>query len=241
MKLKNFFNRIPRPLKACICAILVIVLAIAYYIALGCPTLTFQQEFRRAEKAHLVGPSTIVDTMNREYNEFDKMIVSETEEGICFFGRYYDHYPYSAPFAEKQYLFSYVEKTGDLTIAAAPNVWGPTWSFTNLPQQVPVYLFTEEQDAVRAEVEITVPGDLTKHTFQADADRLDSGVFLFWFEADTENGLSALYFFSYSTGGHKHGWVSDEELAIVFPATVRLYDESENLIQETELEIRPQR
>ena len=67
---------IPRPLRACLWALLVIVLSILYYIALGCPTLSLRQELRRAEKVHLVGPSKIVDQVNGElYSEFEKMLV----------------------------------------------------------------------------------------------------------------------------------------------------------------------
>lgn len=243
MKLKNRLNRIPRPLKACVCAVLVILLAITYYIALGCPTITFRQEFRRAEKAHLVGPSTIVDTMNGEYSEFDKMIVGETEEGICFFGRYYNSFPYNDPFDEKQYYFSYVKKTGDLTLAAAPNVWGDSWYFLGFVRYVPVYLFTNEPEGIRAETDITVTGtcrddsgeDLPfTQTFHSEADRSDEGFFRFALSADDEAGSAALNFLSCVTGrnvirlNYGYGLTS-------ITATVRLYDTDGTQIQEKEL------
>lgn len=248
MKVKNLLDRIPRPAKAIFCAVCVILLAIMYYIALGCPT-TFRQEFRRAEKAHMVGPSVIVDQMLVDYSDFDKMLVGETKDGICFFGRYYDHYPYRDLSAEKRYHFTYVEKTGDLTIVAAPNAWGHSWAFHGFERSLPVYLFTEQVRAARAELEITVRGSYSKfsitkhyeHTFQGEAARSDSGVFRFWFSADTDDGLAALNFLSTATGGSAYMNLSEDELATVFPATVRLYDVSGNLILERELKIQPKR
>ena len=117
---RKWKNPIPRPVRAILCAVCAIALAIAYYIALGCPTLTDEQEFRRAEKIHLVGPSKIVDTLTSEYSEFDKMIVGETEYGICFFGKYtYTTGVYNKD--ETDYRLFYAEKTGDLTLVPAPN------------------------------------------------------------------------------------------------------------------------
>ena len=55
MKLKNLFSRIPRPLRACICTVLAIVLLLSYYVMLGCPVFTMKQHFRRAEKEGFSG------------------------------------------------------------------------------------------------------------------------------------------------------------------------------------------
>ena len=52
---------LPRPLRACLWALLAVLVGIIYYIALGCPTLSIRQDFRRAEKVNLAGPSKIVD------------------------------------------------------------------------------------------------------------------------------------------------------------------------------------
>lgn len=249
MKRIKIKNPIPRPLRACVYAFLAIVLAIAYYIALGCPTMSMKQEFRRAERAHLVGPSKIVDTMNGEYREFDRMFVGETEHGISFFGRYYNNYPYGDLLAEKQYYFTYVEKTGDLTIAAAPNVWGVFWSTNGYNVSVPVYLFDEYHQAVRAELSVRVIGAHSYYsdgekivegfdrTFHAKATRNEDGFFRFYFEAKDEEGLNALHFFSNLTGSTTYG-ITEEMARAALPATVRLYDAEDNLILEKTLTIR---
>ena len=240
MKLKNWILRIPKPVKVCVCAVCVILLAAVYYIVLGCPA-TFRQEFRRAEKAHLVGPSKIVDSLKGEYTEFDKMIVGETEEGICFFGKY----SYNDGNARKEktaYYFTYLEKTGDLTLAAAPNVSGVHWSFFGFARTLPVYLFTEDTTAARAEINIHVTGKyrsesngkaITKafnETFQAEASRTEEGFFRFWLEGSDKGSLSALYYLSNTTG---NAWGFDySDLPSGATATVRLYDAEGNQIRE---------
>lgn len=241
MKFKNLLKRIPRPLRAIVCTILVLVLAAAYYIALGCPTLTLQQEFRRAEKIHMVGPSTIVDRLSHsEYSEFDGLIVGETKEGICFFGRYYNSSSdYDNPFAKKRHSLSYVRKTGDVTIAAVPNVWGTSWDFFEFEMSLPVYLFAKDPDAVRAEMEITVSGsylensdgETSEHgydqTFRGEATRSDNSFFLFTFTSDRKAGLHALYYLSNTTGGP---FCTGTYPQGSYSATVRLYDEAGKLI-----------
>lgn len=244
MKLKNVFDRIPRPVRACACAVCVMLLAIVYYIALGCPTLFLRQEFRRAERAHLVGPSEIVDTLDKEqYYEFDKLLVGETEYGVTFFGRYYNQRPNNNPFAEKQYFFAYVEKTGAVTMCAAPNVFGIHWTLS-YQESLPVYLFTENSKAVKAKVQINVCGEEPvflngesgtrkfNETFYAEANRTDASFFRFWIEGSGEEAMSALFHLSSITGAP---WMFGQNSPALITAIVWLYDANENLILEEEL------
>ena len=246
MMLRNILHRIPRPLKACLCAILVMMLTAIYYIALGCPT-TFRQEFRRAEKAHMVGPSTIVDTFRGEYTEFEKMIVGETEYGICFFGRYGSGRQGTTHSGQQRYSFFYHEKTGDITILPAPNSSAFEWTWYGSARSLPVYVFTEDAEAVRAELKLTVTGEYTYYyhgkpeidpvqrslnrTLQAEAHRTDSSLFRFWLEADDQPGLAALQYLSSTIGGNAHG-VETLFTPAAIQATVRLYDTQNTLIRE---------
>lgn len=192
-------ERIPRPLRACLWALLAILVAIIYYIALGCPA-TFRQEFRRAEKAHMVGPSKIVDQVHfGEYPQFDKMLVGETEYGICFFGKQIVNKD-NPSISWTEYRFQYVEKTGDVTFSAAPNITG---SFGL--NQLPVYVFTEQKAAVRCSIIVHTIGshdyfsngtkvkDPFDETFQAEAERDPNGFFRFNFTANTDDRTYALY------------------------------------------------
>lgn len=252
MKLKNLFSHIPRPIKACFCAFLVIVAAVVYYIALGCPT-TFQQEFRRAERAHLVGPSTIVDTLtDKDYWDFNKMIVGETENGITFFGFTYNSRPDKNIFTERSYVFSYKEKTGDTTVLAAPNYWGGSWDFNasqGINISLPVYIFTNQSEAVRAEIQLTVSSTSTKNTngeiitlslseeFSANADPVKPGVFRCHLNSHDSLSAEALYLLS-SVCSERNS-LSKEELSTIIPVTVLLYDKDGNLIANESIEIRP--
>ena len=249
MKLKDLLSRIPRPVKACSCAILLLAAAIVYYIALGCPTLTFQQEFRRAEKAHLVGPSTIVDTLtDEEYWDFNEMIVAENEHGVTFFGFTYNSRPNYNIFTKRSYVFSYREKTGNTTVLAAPNFWALHWSMDS-NNSLPVYIFTEQTNAVRADIKLTVNGIDTHYTdeknvtvefseeFHADAALVKPGVLRCFLNCNTDTGTAALYLLSRVCSEDSH--LNTEEASTVIPVTVDLYDENGDLIATETIEIKP--
>lgn len=250
MKLKDFLPRIPRPVKACFFAILVVSLAIVYYIVLGCPPLTFRQQFRRAEKANMVGPSTIVDTTGRGYTDFEKMLVGETEYGICFYGRYGSSYSAGIHSGKRNYHFSYVEKTGDLTVAAAPNAYAVHWSIggINPKASLPVYVFSNSPDAARAEIEVSVRkqygttdsdnanADYYTETFSGEAIRSKTGMFRISLQAEGKQAVDALWYLSDIASGSS---LFQKQLDTTILATVRLYDDSGILIQEKELDLSP--
>ena len=243
-KMKNLLNRIPRPLKACVCSILVILLAVAYYIALGCPT-TFRQEFRRAEKAHLVGPSKIVDSLNKgHYDEFTRLLVGETEEGIVFFGKYFTTSGKTGWRDKYAYRFYYLPKTGDISFAAAPNIFGQFWVYQN--QVLPVYVFTE-QEAVRAVIKVKVDSMykplsfnqqtpiLLFATMEAESIRSDDGPFCFMLQASREAEAQALGLLS--TVSTDTTWLPDHQKDAEVDVTVLLYDSNDQLITEETLTI----
>lgn len=241
-KLKEFLRRIPRPVKVCICALLAAGVAWVYYIVLGCPTLTFEQEFRRAEKAYLLGPSTIVDVLESEdYGEFDRTIVGESDYGITFFGMFLNS-GISGRQDELLYDLSYVEKTGDLTLAAPPNCFGPSWDmFAGV--KLPVYIFTDDPQAVRADIRVQISGvrswtennvkktEAFSREFQAEAERSEQGYFRFRLQSQDENGSYALYLLSNIINNTPGG--STQGMSI--PVTVRLYDAEGALILTREL------
>ena len=245
---------IPRPLRACLWALLAICMAITYYIVLGCPTLTMKQEFRRAEKVNLVGPSKIVDrVLMPEYDEFETMLVGETDHGIIFFGKYGTSKSGGKFSGERLYRFSYQEKTGDVTFAAPPNIFG-----THGMYQLPVYVFTEHKEAVRAAIFITASGTrtYTKNdkevenpfhvTLQAEAERDKNGFFRFDLTAPSdfvsdpfaqENDESyALFCLSNLCSDNAY---YDNQGTMVIPITVTLYDADGNVLVTRELQLGP--
>lgn len=245
-KLKAWMERIPRPVRAIFYTVLAVVLAISYYIALGCPALGMRHEFRRAEKAHMVGPSKIVDTLsNNDYYEYDKLLVGETEHGVCFFGRYEVVHgtKNGRNLTKNQYHFAYCEKTDDITLCAPPNVRGIMWEAFEFKRELPVYVFTEHSQAVRAEVEVTVVGSTDKNgvgkftvPFQAEAERAEDGFFRFTFEADQKDSLKALYYLSIIGSGDRSDMQTSDRLEKI-TAIVRLYDAAGQLIADQTLNI----
>lgn len=246
---------IPRPLRACLWALLALLLAIAYYIALGCPTLTFLQEFRRAEKVHMVGPSKIVDQLpTSEYGEFETMLVGETDHGIIFFGKYGSTRSGGKFSGDRYYRFSYQEKTGDVSFAAPPNIFGYTGIY-----DLPVYVFTEYEDAIRATISITVEGSRTysldnqkiedpfDEVFQAEAERDQNGFFCFGLTAqfnysdadpfDWDNDV-AYALFSLSNLCNDSA-IHAEQKTMVIPITVTLYDAEGDVLVTRELTLGP--
>lgn len=246
-KLKKLFNRIPRPAKAIFCATCAVALAILYYIALGSPAFTFEQEFRRAEKANLVGPSKILDTLEGEYAEFDRMIVGETEHGICFFGEeittVYRGSDYKRE--EMMFTFSYREKTGNITVLAAPNYTAALWD--QFTYSIPVYVFDCYPEAVRAELELTITGTYSYHStgnmmitdfserFSAEAERTGEGFFRFMLKTSDKDSAYALKLLSDLSSSKMFN--TSKDVDTVVPGTVRLYDENGNLIIEQTFEI----
>ena len=245
-KLNAWLERIPRPVRAIFYTVLALTLAISYYIALGCPTLGMRHEFRRAEKAHMVGPSKIVDTLsNNDYHEYDKLLVGETEHGVSFFGRYevVVGTKNGRNLTKDQYHLAYCEKTDDITLCAPPNVYGSMWDAFELKRSLPVYVFTEHSQAARAEVEVTVVGSTGKNgfgkftvPFQAEAERAKEGFFRFTFEAEQKNSLKALYYLSIVGSGDRSDMQTNDRLETI-TAVVRLYDASGQLIAEETLNI----
>lgn len=233
-----------RPAQVVICILFSLVLIAALYVSWGCPTLSMRQEFRRAEKAHLVGPSKIVDTVTDAYSEYDKMFVGETEHGICFFGKNSTQRP-SSSFQETSYHFTYREKTGDLTVAAAPNIFGGFWDMRSC--SLPVYLFDEYPQAVRAELEVTISGQFHhfvnsnetiedyKEVFHASATRTEKGFFRFILTSETAQQSKVLAMFS--NVSNSYIYLSSEEAEATILAAVCLFDAQGNLILERDLEI----
>ena len=248
-RVKKHPSRIPRPLKAIFVALCAISVALLYYIAQGSPTLTFEREFRRAERANLVGPSRIVDVMDSNCIHFEQMIVGETEHGICFFGGRTITVHRGSNFQREEmvYTFSYREKTGDITVLAAPNSFGFPGFWGMVQMSLPVYVFDSYPEAVRAELELTVTGtdtrtsdgekittNFTEH-FVGSAERTDEGYFRFLLDVPATTRSYALRLLSDLSGNEMPN--SDENIQAVVPGTVRLYDASGKLILEHEFEI----
>ena len=244
--IKRFWGNIPRRIRAGLNILIILLLLLTFYLSIGSPVFTLHQRFRRQEKAHLVGPGVIVDHVDRGiYLEYTDLLVAETENGVIFYGYWDQRYPY-----DDYETFSYREKTGKLTFLAPPSL-GFSWAFDSFERTVPLYLFDDYPDAVRAEASVHAKGTYqvnAEHNrfdmrFEVSADRFADGVFRFLLELESGQPLklaaakmlteisTTAESWPYSTTSAFH---KDPHANI----TIRLYDEQDNLIAEEDLVLR---
>ena len=229
---------IPRPVRACLWAALVLAELVLIYIGLGCPTLSMKQELRRAERANLVGPSKIVDTLIKDISYYDKLIVGETDYGICFLTQSFvtGSTMLSTQITGASYDFYYREKTGDLTIASIP-VWALHGDSLPSGENTTVYLFDNYPEAQWAELWLQIDGNLESDAdvlqiFQQTVERTTEGHFRFVLTGKSKIQCDALEYLARNTSGMDFPAVGCTMLA-----TVKLYDANNQLILEREMDL----
>lgn len=244
--IKRFWGNIPRRIRAGLNILVILFLLLIFYVSIGSPVFTLEQRFRQLEKAHLVGPGEIVDHVGYNlYPEYTDLLVAETEKGVIFYGYVDQRYPY-----EDYESFSYREKTGKLTFLAPPAApFG--WYFDSFGRTVPLYLFDDYPDAVRAEASVHVKGSYQvnneKHPFdmrfEVSANRFSDGVFRFLLELESGQPLklaAAQMLTEISTTAESWPFTNTNAYRKEPHAdiTIRLYDAQDNLIAEEDLVLR---
>lgn len=160
-KLREGWDKIPRSVRSVANILLVVLLIFLRWCADGRPLWSDEAEYRRLEKMHMLGPGTIVHELfprygaegypHDRYTEYAHTIVSETAEGIIFFGfnTYTD--------GEKNYTMTYQEKTGDISLVVPPTAW-MDWGSQQWDLNMPIYVFHDYPNAARAELDLTIEG-----------------------------------------------------------------------------------
>lgn len=229
-KLLKLWPRLPVKLRACANAALICLCLLLIYIFLGSPPFTARQAFRRAEKAELVGPSQILSHVRPEGTPYRHLILADDEDGVILFA--YDRWDPDAT------ELLYIEKTGDLTIAAAPD---DTFYPKENRAVIPIVLFHEGSRAVRAELDLTLSahyeGEEHQKTYYLQSQQTFDGCFLFSIDVHSQTPLGAegqLLFTLQTVTGNSMADTRDN----VIPAVVRLYDQEDDLIREETILIR---
>lgn len=198
------------------------------YFNCGCPPLTKEQQFRRAEKADLIGPSAILGTEEVQMTNYvQTVIVAEDEASVTLFGC-----------GDPGHLL-HREKTGDLTII----VWPGSVSTMETTFEMPIFLFDDFPEAKRAELEFTLTWDESfQREYLLEADRNQSGYFRFLIQchgsemtddlSGTDSREAALLFSLAVASDYNEGTSRAQ-----FPITVRLYDNQDALIEERTLTV----
>lgn len=236
IKYKSIWKRTPRKYRLPILWLVLAAVLLALYTFSGSPTVSIEQRFRRAEKAHLVGPAEILGSVELETDipSYQNMLIADDGEGILFFC-----YNYAADLYHfDQTELIYREKTGDVTVLSAPFP-NESREHTNVAS-LPVFVFDNYPEAVRAELDLTLSvtykGKLFEKEYHLKAKRTQPRYFQFTLGCINPSGLGAegyaLQIFTLLSG---YGGRAIPNTSI--PATVRLYDAQDKLISEESLEI----
>jgi hypothetical protein len=225
-KLIRFWQRLSAKTQVVIHLLTVAVLVWLIYMLLGCPPFSAEQAFRRAEKAAMVGPSTILGQFQPEEYPCDGLILGQDPEAVYL-------YVIHKGSPETSELI-YREKEGAVTLLAAP---GTALLEFEYQAHIPVILYDSCKDAVRAEVDLTVYSGDFRQTYALTAQRESDGYFAFDLVARNAGTLGeegeALRLLQEVCSNSMAG-----NADIAFPAAVRLYDAAGALILEETTYIR---
>lgn len=229
-KLLKRWQQLPVKFRACTNIALICLCVLLIYIFVGAPALTPRQAFRRAEKAELVGPAEILEELHMGGYPYNRLILADDGDGVILFT--YNRWSQAAT------DLLYVEKTGDLTIAAAPD---QTFYPKENHASAAIILFHEGTRAVRAELDITLTaeyaGESHEKTYALESLMTLDRCFLFSVGAHSQSALGAegqLLLQLQAVGSNSMADTRDEAI----PAVVRLYDKYNNLIREETIFLR---
>ena len=229
---RRFFDRIPCRLRVAVDLTLAAALLLALYVAAGSPAFGDENEFRRAEKAGMVGPSKLMDwvAVQRTWPMvgYDRALIGDDGDAILFYT-----YTVGQGTSSLEGRLLRREKTDGLLLTPLPShmVFG-------LAETLPLFLFADDPDAVRAEVLLRLTGE---ETVTLTGDRRAS-------EGDGSSLPGFFYFQLPVTGANRQTMealincgAAYQDDGKVFPAAIRLYDAEDRLIAETDYVIRPRR
>lgn len=234
--LKNRWKRVSRKKKVLIYCIGIVVSAFLLYIVKGAPT-DLENEFRRAEKANLVGPGNILGSVHvygGSHDAYLQMLVAEDKEGLIL-------YPYhlgSGGYTKLRYL----EKTGDITFFTEPRELAYDWENTE-EFSMTVGIFDTYPEAVRAEIALTLSYQINANdpvyekTYILESQREIPGLFTFQLSEQDATGLwvmgYAMEMLMCLTDPQSYRLYYDCSV----PVTVRLYGKDDAPVLEKSMEI----
>ena len=225
--IKRFWGNLSRRVKIAITLLALFLVGFSLYIFIGCPAFTAEQKFRRAEKAHMVGPGRILLTHDFSNNwSYEHMIVADDGDGVIF-------YEFSKRFGTLENLY-YREKTGNLTVLAAPDMQSSI-SFDDGSYILPVFLFDNYPKAVKAELEVTLSETVNnvyfEQTYFLESQREDSGYFKFFLHSESDRGAEGFALRALSgMSGYDDSFNLRPQIV-----TVRLWNSRDELILEEDI------
>ena len=231
---KDRWSRVSRKKKVLIYSIGIVLSVFLLYIVKDAPT-DFENEFRRIEKAHLVGPGNILGSVPIQRNGYNRLLVAEDAEGYIL-------HPYLYGSRGYDFDLHYLEKTGDITFFAEP--WERAYDWENVEEySMTVGIFDTYPEAVRAEIELTLRYQMNTNdpvyekTYILESKREIPGLFAFQLSERDYNGLGVKGYAIEMLRSLVNPKSYREYYDCCVPATVRLYGEGDTLILEKDMEI----
>lgn len=218
--------------KRILCNLLMLLIALLLMDFLTGSVFLFPElQFRREERGHLLGPSTILGMEEIDHGPFRNMIIADDGDGVILWlwGEDLD-----------RTQLKYREKYSDPMLMAAPGSLG--YHFED-EIHVPIVLFDNEPRAARAEITFTV--DIVSDdeefvkTYLLEAQRTAQGYFLFTLDAVAKGaigvgaeGSAVQWFVGVSSD------TTSNNVEQIYPVQVRFYDILDHLIGEDTIEVR---
>lgn len=227
----------PRSVRAVLNLVLLALVMLLFYISIGSPAFTPEQQFRKEEKAHLVGPAKILDTISLDnytgYNPCNRLILATSDEGVTLF-------QYDDKELEQNKLV-YRKKMGDVTVLSFPGIRYSVDTATYV--RIPIILFDSFPEAVRAKMEIELIEKYSDETefqkvYTLESERDVNGYFLFTLSASNSEQLGREGRAIWQLTNISDDNPFDTSVEVAFPITIRFYDQENNVICERSLVLR---
>ena len=222
----------------------VLLLVMLYYISSGCPAFSAEDRFRREELAQGIGPAEIHAHISMDnYTVYRERIAQIDDMGVILASDDYGAivYTYREDTKRQKGTLLYREKTDGVVLCAVPGMLQYSdVKELEYPIKVPLILFDNVPDAVRAELEITLRAyqyswsSAYEELYSAFANREGEGYFLFSIEP--RDDLYKRHFYrAIEDMCDRHGdgfYVDAEGNATYNPTTytVNFYDQDRNVI-----------
>ena len=223
-----------RKLRFILDALLSLILLLAVFVALSSRMANREvTRFRRAEKAALVGPSEILDRIDVREEwpsvNYDRLLIGDDGEEILF---------YLIPENGNGFLWRR-EKTDGILLTPLYNV---NWVFGTPRRRdgvLPLFLFSDEPEAVRAEVQIRLSDTFRLELSQvrgkaaAGEETVRERYFLFCVPLPVSRSSAQAQLMQELAATNQITFSSGE-----FPAVIRLYNGADQLLETREYTIR---
>lgn len=230
-KLRRIWNTLPKLPRFLLNLLVIAILIFAMYTFLSAPPFTTEIQYRRVEKANLIGPAEILGMESVDFSDYDRILVADDGAGAILYAESTER------LCEPELI--YREKTGSITILTAPDP--APYSITDTMRYATIFAFDDCPEAVRAELTLTLKadyrGEAFEKTYTLESDRTNTGYFKFLLRCMNLEGLGAESY-AIQILSSITGYVGRYHMDTVLPATVRLYDSNDQLICEENISLR---